>query len=322
MSATKSGIKLLPFHPLVDLFPPLTNQEFDDLVADIDKHGQRVEIDTWNGEIIDGKHRALACQRLGIEPRYRERRFESEIGARDYVVSLNFHHRHLSPENRRALIAAFADWSKSDRAIAAELKTNKNLVGKVRKTVEGRKGSATTVPDGTVEKKKATVPPGTVERRVGKDGKARKQPARKQKAAAKVEPKQSEPEAKRILYCSFCGKSQDEVRKLIAGPTVFICNECVAVSAGIISDEQCLRELLAEMSAATRRRAFVILRDEYGEDGEPKPKPPEAEAKAAETKPETTGGENPWVPPAPAAAADDYPDFPEALKRTPQDVAA
>ena len=31
----------------------------------------------------------------------------------------------------------------------------------------------------------------------------------------------------KLLYCSFCGKSQHEVRKLIAGPTVFICDECV-----------------------------------------------------------------------------------------------
>ena len=34
-------------------------------------------------------------------------------------------------------------------------------------------------------------------------------------------------ETKNTLYCSFCGKSQHEVRKLIAGPTVFICDECV-----------------------------------------------------------------------------------------------
>jgi ATP-dependent Clp protease ATP-binding subunit ClpX len=34
-------------------------------------------------------------------------------------------------------------------------------------------------------------------------------------------------DAKSTLYCSFCGKSQHEVRKLIAGPTVFICDECV-----------------------------------------------------------------------------------------------
>ena len=34
-------------------------------------------------------------------------------------------------------------------------------------------------------------------------------------------------DTKSTLYCSFCGKSQHEVRKLIAGPTVFICDECV-----------------------------------------------------------------------------------------------
>ena len=34
-------------------------------------------------------------------------------------------------------------------------------------------------------------------------------------------------DSKNTLYCSFCGKSQHEVRKLIAGPTVFICDECV-----------------------------------------------------------------------------------------------
>ena len=38
---------------------------------------------------------------------------------------------------------------------------------------------------------------------------------------------------KNILYCSFCGKSQHEVRKLIAGPTVFICDECVELCADI-----------------------------------------------------------------------------------------
>ena len=42
---------------------------------------------------------------------------------------------------------------------------------------------------------------------------------------------------KNILYCSFCGKSQHEVRKLIAGPTVFICDECVELCMDIIKEE-------------------------------------------------------------------------------------
>jgi ATP-dependent Clp protease ATP-binding subunit ClpX len=44
-------------------------------------------------------------------------------------------------------------------------------------------------------------------------------------------------DTKNVLYCSFCGKSQHEVRKLIAGPTVFICDECVELCMDIIREE-------------------------------------------------------------------------------------
>jgi len=49
----------------------------------------------------------------------------------------------------------------------------------------------------------------------------------------------------KLLYCSFCGKSQHEVRKLIAGPSVFICDECVELCNDII------REEMQEQSPAT-----------------------------------------------------------------------
>jgi len=49
--------------------------------------------------------------------------------------------------------------------------------------------------------------------------------------------KSSSGDAKNTLYCSFCGKSQHEVRKLIAGPTVFICDECVELCMDIIREE-------------------------------------------------------------------------------------
>ena len=52
----------------------------------------------------------------------------------------------------------------------------------------------------------------------------------------------------KLLYCSFCGKSQHEVRKLIAGPSVFICDECVDLCNDIIRDE-------APPAAATLNRA-------------------------------------------------------------------
>src|SRR5262245_35061727 len=44
-------------------------------------------------------------------------------------------------------------------------------------------------------------------------------------------------DSKNTLYCSFCGKSQHEVRKLIAGPTVFICDECAQLCMDIIGEE-------------------------------------------------------------------------------------
>ena len=49
--------------------------------------------------------------------------------------------------------------------------------------------------------------------------------------------KASGSDSKNTLYCSFCGKSQHEVRKLIAGPTVFICDECVELCMDIIREE-------------------------------------------------------------------------------------
>ena len=44
-------------------------------------------------------------------------------------------------------------------------------------------------------------------------------------------------DSEKLLYCSFCGKSQHEVRKLIAGPSVFVCDECVELCNDIIREE-------------------------------------------------------------------------------------
>jgi hypothetical protein len=55
-----------------------------------------------------------------------------------------------------------------------------------------------------------------------------------------------------MLYCSFCGKSQHEVRKLIAGPTVFICDECVSLCDDIIDHEDD-QEILSLLKADAER---------------------------------------------------------------------
>jgi ATP-dependent Clp protease ATP-binding subunit ClpX len=70
-------------------------------------------------------------------------------------------------------------------------------------------------------------------------------------------------EADKLLYCSFCGKSQHEVRKLIAGPSVFICDECVDLCNEIISEEiQEDKDESSSDSLPTPKEIKTIL-DEY-----------------------------------------------------------
>ena len=68
-------------------------------------------------------------------------------------------------------------------------------------------------------------------------------------------------ENKNTLYCSFCGKSQHEVRKLIAGPTVFICDECVELCMDIIRDETKGNSLKSTDGVPTPREICDVLDD-------------------------------------------------------------
>ncbi|WP_300528657.1 ATP-dependent Clp protease ATP-binding subunit ClpX [Maricaulis sp.] len=70
-----------------------------------------------------------------------------------------------------------------------------------------------------------------------------------------------EGESKNTLYCSFCGKSQHEVRKLIAGPTVFICDECVELCMDIIREESKSSLVKSKGSVPAPQEIFDILND-------------------------------------------------------------
>ncbi|WP_313615486.1 ATP-dependent Clp protease ATP-binding subunit ClpX [Agrobacterium sp.] len=69
-------------------------------------------------------------------------------------------------------------------------------------------------------------------------------------------------DSKNTLYCSFCGKSQHEVRKLIAGPTVFICDECVELCMDIIREENKSSMVKSREGVPTPQDIIKIL-DEY-----------------------------------------------------------
>ena len=68
-------------------------------------------------------------------------------------------------------------------------------------------------------------------------------------------------DGKNTLYCSFCGKSQHEVRKLIAGPTVFICDECVELCMDIIREETKSAGLKAADGVPTPKEICEVLDD-------------------------------------------------------------
>ncbi|MEM9344641.1 MAG: ATP-dependent Clp protease ATP-binding subunit ClpX [Pseudomonadota bacterium] len=68
-------------------------------------------------------------------------------------------------------------------------------------------------------------------------------------------------DSKNTLYCSFCGKSQHEVRKLIAGPTVFICDECVELCMDIIREETKASGLKSSDGVPTPKEICEVLDD-------------------------------------------------------------
>ena len=68
-------------------------------------------------------------------------------------------------------------------------------------------------------------------------------------------------DSKNTLYCSFCGKSQHEVKKLIAGPTVFICDECVELCMDIIKEENKINDKKSSEGVPAPQEIFDVLQD-------------------------------------------------------------
>lgn len=93
-------------HPAANLFPMMTEKEYQGLKADIAEHGQREDITEWCGKIIDGRNRLRACEELGIEPLIAE--LDEEHDPYAYVISHNLHRRHLTTSQRAKVAANLA----------------------------------------------------------------------------------------------------------------------------------------------------------------------------------------------------------------------
>jgi hypothetical protein len=85
-------------HPAADLFPLMSDDELQGLIADIQENGQREPATFWNGKLIDGRNRATACERLGLELDACE--LDPDTDPIKWVLSHNLHRRHLSPSQK------------------------------------------------------------------------------------------------------------------------------------------------------------------------------------------------------------------------------
>jgi len=158
----------IPFHPLSNMFPLMQGEEFDALVEDIRKNGQREPIVLYQGKVLDGRNRHNAC--LAAEVGLKISKHEDDCAYIGdpvaYVISKNVHRRHLTAEQKRELIAKLlkAAPEKSNRQIAETVKADHKTVAAVRSEEE------------------ATGEIPQLEKTVGADGKARKRPAKKRAA--------------------------------------------------------------------------------------------------------------------------------------------
>jgi 16S rRNA G966 N2-methylase RsmD len=95
------------FHPVAEIFPMMNAEEFEGLKSDIEKHGLIEPIWTYDGKIIDGRNRYLACQQLGKKPKLNKWKSVNGNELIDFVISLNLKRRHLNT-SQKALVAVDA----------------------------------------------------------------------------------------------------------------------------------------------------------------------------------------------------------------------
>jgi len=120
--------KLEP-HPLSAIFPPISDEDFGKLAADIKLNGLHQVIVRYQGKILDGNNRYRACELVKIAPKFTD--FPGDDAqARNYVISANIHRRHLSPDERREIIATLlkADPTQSNRQVADTIKVSHHTV--------------------------------------------------------------------------------------------------------------------------------------------------------------------------------------------------
>jgi ParB family chromosome partitioning protein len=91
-------------HPLAELIPSMTDEEYQNLKSDIQANGIKTNIVLFEGMILDGRHRYFACEELGIKPNFEEYTGDKPAG---HVLSLNLNRRNLTSGQKAAVALDF-----------------------------------------------------------------------------------------------------------------------------------------------------------------------------------------------------------------------
>lgn len=97
------------FHPYAEIFPLIDDGDFDELAEDIKAHGLREPIWIYEGQVLDGRNRFMACAAAKVEPKFRDYTGDDPLG---FVLSLNIHRRHMSASQRAMAAAEIATLSR------------------------------------------------------------------------------------------------------------------------------------------------------------------------------------------------------------------
>ena len=111
----------LTFHEYADIFPILPLEELDTLAADIKANGLLESITLYEGKILDGRNRWLACASTAVEPRFLQYTGDDPLG---FVVSKNLHRRHLGETQRMVVAARLANMPGHRPSKSADLPTS------------------------------------------------------------------------------------------------------------------------------------------------------------------------------------------------------
>lgn len=116
-------------HELADLFPQMSEGEYNALRDDISKRGQIEPILLYKGRIVDGRHRLRACRELGIEPKTTEWQ-DDEDSLVQHAIALNIHRRHLTTSQRAMVASKLATLKRGQHAVA-EISASQDEVSKI-----------------------------------------------------------------------------------------------------------------------------------------------------------------------------------------------